>query len=61
MSKTIDNCIKWIEMIRNSPLKPNVEDLNYLNSIQKYLEELKEEKKARLPYEWNTHHSRRSR
>lgn len=48
MPKTIDNCIKWIEMIKNSPLTPNVEDLNYLDSIEKYLEELKENDKKHL-------------
>lgn len=38
--KNIDNCIKWIEYVKG--LRPNVEDLNYLNSIETYLKNQKE-------------------
>ncbi len=45
MSKSIEDCINWIEMIKNQPLKPNIEDLNYLNSIKEYIEEYNKLKK----------------
>ena len=38
--KSINECIKWVQMIKKR--RPNVEDLNFLNSIEKHLIELEE-------------------
>ena len=35
--KTIKECLSWIEMMKG--YKPNPEDLNFFNSIEKHLEE----------------------
>lgn len=47
MPKTVHDCIKWIEMLKNNTLKPNIVDLTYLNSIEKYLKELSDQEKCK--------------
>lgn len=47
--KNLNDCIQWVRMIKKR--RPNVEDLNFLNSIEEHLIDFAELQNAKIDEE----------